>query len=108
MDEVGQLATNISRLEDSLRSFRGEFVAFREEFTTFVEEDRLAAHKQFAQTMAMDIRAQRDRRFGHYEKVRNVALGMLQAMDAGIVTAYTMQQAAERLMIETPGSGLPT
>lgn len=103
MDEVGQLATNISRLEDSLRSFRGEFVAFREEFTTFVEEDRLAAHKQFAQTMAMDIRAQRDRRFGHYEKVRNVALGMLQAMDAGIVTAYTMQQAAERLMIETPG-----
>jgi hypothetical protein len=103
MDEVGRLADNIGQLEDSLRSFRGEFLGFRKEFRTFVEDDRLATHKQFAQTMVLDIRAQRDRNFGHYEKVRNVGLGMLQAMDAGIVTAFTMQQAAERLMIEVPG-----
>jgi hypothetical protein len=103
MDEVGRLANNIGELEDSLRSFRGEFLGFRKEFRTFVEDDRLATHKQFAQTMVSDIRAQRDRNFGHYDKVRNVALGMLQAMDAGIVTAFTMQQAAERLMIEVPG-----
>lgn len=103
MDEVGRLADYISQLDDSLRSFRGEFRTFKTEFRTFVEEDRLAAYKQFAQTMVIDVRAQRDRRFGHYDKIRNVALGMLQAMDAGIVTAYTMQQAAERLMIEVPG-----
>ncbi len=103
MDEVATLADEVRRLGDSLISFRSEFSTFRDEFSSFVEGDRLARDKQFAQTMVIDVRAQRDRRFGHYDRVRNVALGMLLAMDAGIVTGYTIQQAAERLMIETPG-----
>jgi hypothetical protein len=103
MDEVAKLGDSVGRLETSLRSFRSEFDTFRGEFRTFVEKDRLARDKQFAQTMLMDVRARRDREFGHYEKVRNVALGMLLAMDTGIVTNHTMQQAAEQLMLETPG-----
>ncbi len=93
---VDKLANNVQRLTTSLNSLKKQFAAF-------VEEDRLARNMQFAQASLIDIRAQRDRQFGHYDTVRRGTIGMLQAMDAGIVTESALRQAAERLMIDTPG-----
>jgi hypothetical protein len=77
--------------------------SLKEQFTTFVKDDYLARNMQFAQTALIDVRAQRDRQFGHYATVRRGTIGMLQAMDAGIVTQSALQQSAEQLMIGTPG-----
>jgi hypothetical protein len=96
LNEVGRLAHYVERVTTSLNSLR-------KQFTAFVEEDRLARNMQFAQTALIDVRAQRDRQFGHYASVRRGTIGMLQAMDAGIVTESSLRQAAERLMIDTPG-----
>jgi hypothetical protein len=80
-----------------------EIKSLNEKFEEFRKGEELARNMQFAQTMLIDIRANRDRQFGHYDSVRRGTLGMLQAMDAGIVTQSALQQAAERLMIDTPG-----
>ena len=96
LGEVNRLASAVERLGTSLKSLNKEFSAF-------VQEDRLARNMQFAQTALIDVRAERDRQFGHYAAVRRGTVGMLQAMDAGIVTESALQQAAERLMIDTPG-----
>lgn len=94
--EIERLGQEVSQLADGLDSLK-------EKFTAFVEEDRLARNMQFAQTALIDVRAQRDRQFGHYEAVRRGTIGMLQAMDAGIVTESALQQASERRMLDTPG-----
>ncbi len=96
LNEVGRLARYVKRVATSLDSFK-------EQFAAFVEEERLAHNMEFAQTALINIRAQRDRQFGHYAAVRRGTIGMLQAMDAGIVTESALLQASERLMIGTPG-----
>jgi hypothetical protein len=96
LNEVGRLAGNIARLTKEIRSLNSEFETFR-------EDEIRARNRQYAQTRLIDIRADRDRKFGHYDAVRRGTLGILQAMDAGIVTQSALQQAAERLMIDTPG-----
>jgi hypothetical protein len=96
LDEVSRLAQQVKRVARNVDSLR-------KQFDSFFEEDRLARNMQFAQTALIDVRAQRDRQFGHYDSVRRGTIGMLQAMDAGIVTESGLSQSAERLMIDTPG-----
>ena len=96
LDEVSRLAQQVKRVAKNVDSLK-------EQFNIFFEEDRLARNMQFAQTALIDVRAQRDRQFGHYASVRRGTIGMLQAMDAGIVTESGLRQSAERLMIDTPG-----
>jgi hypothetical protein len=96
MTEVRRVAHSVERVSDGL-------TAFRTEFKEFVEQDRLARDMQFAETALIDVRAQRDRHFGHYETVRRGTIGTLQAMDARIVTESSLLRVAEELMIQTPG-----
>ena len=96
MTEVRRVAHSVERVSDGL-------IAFRTEFKEFVEQDRLARDMQFAETALIDVRAQRDRHFGHYETVRRGTIGTLQAMDARIVTESSLLRVAEELMIQTPG-----
>jgi hypothetical protein len=95
-DSVRQAVAMYRGLEEGLTSLRKQVSAF-------IEEDRLARNMQFAQSALTEVRAEIDRKFGHHESVRRGTTGMLQAMDAGIVTQATLQQAAERLMIDAPG-----
>jgi hypothetical protein len=94
--EVEDLAAGIERLATGLDDFRAQFAAF-------VKEDRRARHLERAHTALIDVRAQRDRQFGHYVTVRRGTMGMLLAMDAGVVNAHDLQQAASQKMIDTPG-----
>ena len=79
-----------------------ELAALRSQLKAFIDEDRRARDLQFAQTALIDIRAEKERRFGHHKAVRRGVIGMLQAMDAGVVTPATIQQVSERLMIDAP------
>lgn len=96
LNAVARLADRVERMDTRLKTLNQQFKAF-------TEEDRRARNMQFAQSALIDIRAQRDRQFGHYATVRRGTIGMLQAMDAGVVTESALRQAAERLMIDTPG-----
>ncbi len=99
VDQVGNNVQSAVRLYKSLQS---DLDSLREQVTSFIHEERLARNMQFAKTAIVDVRAERDRKFGQHEAVRRSTIGMLQAMDAGIVTESTLQQAAERRMIDAP------
>lgn len=101
--QLDSLTRNVTSLDASLESLQGNLGSLSRQFAAFVQEDRLARNMQFAQSSLIDVRAQRDRRFGHYESVRRSTIGMLQAMDAGVVTEAALRHAAEQLMIDTPG-----
>lgn len=100
---VNRLADNVRETVTLQKELRNELQSLRKQFTSFIDEDRRARNMQFAQTSLVDVRAQLDRKFGHHETVRRNTIGMLQAMDVGIVTEATLRQAAEHLMIDAPG-----
>lgn len=104
------IAERVDRLHDSVRrtislqeELQGDLRALRKQFNSFMDEDRHARNVHLAQTSLVDVRAQLDRKFGHHETVRRNTIGMLQAMDVGIVTETTLRQGAEHLMIDAPG-----
>jgi len=102
-DRVDRLAESVRTAVSLQKELQGELEALREQFDSFVEEDRRARNMHFAQTSLVGVRAQLDRKFGHHETVRRNTIGMLQAMDAGIVTQATLRRAAEDRMLDAPG-----
>ena len=94
-----------SRVESTIRlvnDLQSELTLLKAQINSYIREERLARNMQFAKTALIDVRAERDRKFGHHEALRRSTIGMLQAMDVGIVTESTLQQTSERLMIDAP------
>lgn len=85
------------RLKDDLNGLRGRLLEY-------IDEDR---GRQTAQAALLDVRAELDREFGHYQAVRRSATGVLRALDTGIVAAAALLEVAMRLMIDAPGYWLP-
>ena len=93
------------RVDTAIRISRGlqtDLQAIRETFESFIQEERLARNEQIAQTRLIDVRNEITRQFGPRETVRRNTKGMLQAMDARIVTQRALQEAAEELMLDVP------
>ena len=94
-----------NRVDTAIRISRGlqtDLQAIRETFESFIQEERLARNEQIAQTRLIDVRNEITRQFGPRETVRRNTKGMLQAMDARIVTQRALQEAAEELMLDVP------
>jgi hypothetical protein len=73
------------------------------DFQEFKAADLKAKAKQFAQTQVIEVRQKIEKEFGHYDEVRRITTGILQATDAAIVRQETMRQATENLMMLVPG-----
>jgi hypothetical protein len=74
----------------------------RQEFDSFLAKDARDKALQTARAEIMLVRQQLESEFGHYGDVRRQATGMLQAMDAGVVTEGVIQQVSEESMLATP------
>lgn len=73
-----------------------------EEFRDFVASDMRAKELSLAETRQVKIRQEIDNKYGHYDQVRRIATGVLQAADIKVVRQDTMQNATEELMLLTP------
>ncbi|MCD2187804.1 hypothetical protein [Actinomycetospora soli] len=81
---------------DEVRSLHADFLEYR-------RRTELARAKQDAQTALIGVRQELDTGYGHYDRVRRSAIGMLQAMDAGLVSDAAVHDLSEELMLTTPG-----
>ncbi|MGH2911971.1 MAG: hypothetical protein ACRDJ3_05800 [Solirubrobacteraceae bacterium] len=72
-------------------------------FLSYVEADRKAKELQLAETRLVKVRQELDTKYGHYSDVRHRAVGVLQAVDAGLVTHETIQSTTEDVMMAAPG-----
>lgn len=93
--EVGQ-----ARLDQQLT--RDELRALRSEFDEYVKQAERVAAIQESTTKVGNLKAQLDREFGHYVRVRQSSIGMLQAFDVGNVSNDVVKAVSEELMIQTP------
>lgn len=87
---------------DEQRQARTELSTLRTEFLAFVEQARLTANMQQAETKVVALEARLEHEFGHHKVVRRSATGMLQAFDVGLVAEETVRAISEELMVQTP------
>ena len=76
--EIGEAKNQIKMVEDSLQKLEQELVRFR-------RNQELANRLGQAETKIVKIRQELDKRFGHYDIVRRMTTGILQATDVGVV-----------------------
>jgi len=103
-DRVQILATSVADNAARLRELQNDLSGMRKELAAFIDEDRKTRAAEVALAQA---RARLDHEYGHYEAVRRIALGVLQALDADIVPSGALEEAAARLMLDAPGYWLP-
>lgn len=104
---VGELASHVDmqvgQVRHDLSNTQSELQALRRAFDRYVDEARRVAAVQESSVKLVDLKAERDRRYGHFDVVRRTSQGVLQAFDIGIVSNDTVNSVAEELMIQTPG-----
>lgn len=74
-----------------------------EKFDEFLESDKKAKELQKAITEIVRVRQEIEKKYGHYDEVRRMTVGILQATDAGLVRQNTIQNVVEETMLIAPG-----
>ncbi|MFI5889764.1 hypothetical protein ACIA5D_06545 [Actinoplanes sp. NPDC051513] len=99
---VGQVGMQVADVDQKTRETRTELLELTRQFKAWVLEAQKTANVQRSETRIGVVEGQLEHKYGHYKKVRNVATGMLQGFDVGLISDDTARQVSEQLMMETP------
>lgn len=102
-NNIDVINANVGRVNDNVKVIYDEVGALARDFHDFVQLQMKANTMSNAQQKLIQIRQEMDKRFGHYDIVRRMTTGILQADDLGIVKKETINNSTEELMISTPG-----
>lgn len=97
--ELAGAVDRVAVRQDATRSELGEL---RDRFEGFLRKDALSKSLSKAQNALQLANRDFDNTYGHYDEVRRQATGILQALDAGIVTRGTIYQVSEEMMLNAP------
>lgn len=100
MTRVNSELGKINFKQDNLES---ELVKLADAFADFVEADIKHKALQLAETRQGNLKQDLQIKFGYYAEVRRMATGILQSVDAGIVSEDTLKFTTEEVMIKAPG-----
>lgn len=101
-DVQGVVARQVDAVQTQQAETDQRVATLSEAFQQFLRADALAKELNLAETRIVKVRNEIDEHFGHYGDVRRRATGVLQALDAGIVSHDTVQDTTEDVMIATP------
>lgn len=99
---IDQVGSTVGVVRQDLLLAKGELQKLRSEFDSFVQTAARTAAVQQSETRVVNLKAELDRKFGHYATVRRTSVGILQAFDVGNVGNEAVRQVSEELMIQTP------
>jgi len=107
--EIGQLNTQqaqigmvVDRVQTHQFEMDNRLQALATQFSEYLEADRRAKELQLAETRIVKVRQELETTYGHYADVRRRAVGILQAIDVGVVTHETIQGTTEDVMMAAP------
>ena len=114
INQVGAAVGHIASVQDALQSSVQQVSDAQEQttselrdlagaFAEYVLKDQLQHNVQVAHAEIVEVNMELEKNFGHFNQVRRLATGTLQALDTGITSHGTMRQLSEELMLLTPG-----
>lgn len=95
--------SNIDIVNTRVEVVYDEIGSLLNEFRAYVDAQKAIDRVQLAETRLVKIRTILNHEYGHYDKVRRMTTGILQANDLGIVKKETITAATEKLMLDAPG-----
>lgn len=81
---------------------RKDLITFTIRFEAFVSQIEKENNLTHAQGEVVILNQEIEKKFGLYDKVRKVLLGILQSVDTGLVSKNSITCATEKLMLGTP------
>lgn len=96
------MLANIGQIEQQQTEMDNRVQHLMSAFLEFVQSDRMAKELQLAETRVVKVRQELETTYGHYGEVRRRAVGLLQALDAALVTHDTIQSTTEDVMTAAP------
>jgi hypothetical protein len=99
---LGQVGMQVATVGQQTQETTDRLQRLTRAFEAYVLEAQKTANVQRSETRIGVVEAQLEHRYGHYKVVRNVATGMLQGFDVGLISDDTVRQVSEQLMMETP------
>ena len=99
---IDYVNSRVDQVDDNVKVVYNEVEKLAIEFREYVEMQSLANRKAEAKINLSAIRDKLKDQFGHYDKVRRTATGILQANDLAIVKKELISSITEKQMIETP------
>lgn len=102
-NEINQTNNNFLVVFSKVEEVDTKLEKFYQEFQTFVAKDIMSKELQLAETRLVKVRQELENKFGHYEKVRKHTIGILQAVDMGLIRKETITTSTEELLLSTPG-----
>ena len=94
-NEVLGVKSDVQSVKDDVYTFKVRF----EEFVDDLEKKNNITH---AQGRIVILNQEIEKQFGLYEDVRNNLVGILQAVDTGLVSKQVITNSTEELMLGTP------
>lgn len=101
-DQQIRIAGAVNQVAVTQQATRSELGDLRVRFESFLHQDTLSKNLLKAQNSLQLTQDEFRDAYGHYDDVRRQATGILQALDAGIVTRSTIYHVTEEFMIGTP------
>jgi hypothetical protein len=102
-NEINYVDNKVNQVDSNVKLVQNDIQRLATEFREYVDKQMLANRKIQAIQNVTDIKAELERKFGHYGVVRRTATGILQANDLAIVRSSMLSNLTEKYMIETPG-----
>jgi len=101
-DELANLKASVDVVNQEVMGVKDDVYSFKVRFEEFVEDIEKKNNITHAQGQIVILNQELKKRFGLYEEVRNNLLGILQAVDSGIVSKQVITNSTEELMLKTP------
>ncbi len=99
---VVAVGAHVAQVDQRVAQVDAELQALQREVVEMVETMNKQFALQRAVTEIIRVRQEVEQRFGHHQQVRDAMLGILQAVDSGIVSQESIGRVSEELMINTP------
>lgn len=100
--EIREVDKSVEKNNKDIRATRNDLTTFIIRFEAFVSQVEQENNLTHAQGEVVILNQEIEKKFGIYDKVRKVLLGILQSVDTGLVSKNAITCATERLMLGTP------
>lgn len=100
--KLGNLNSEIGSINDKQEALDGRMGTLSDIINDFIKTDNTSKELQLAETRQGNLKQDMNHKYGYYAEIRRMVLGILQAVDSGIVSHEVLQNAVETLMIKTP------
>ena len=100
---IDNVSAQVGGVDNRVSAVSADLQELRKNFEEYVHLSEMHHNEEIAQSRLIEIRQKIEKKFGHYDEVRRITIGILQASDVQLVRKETVTTASEEIMLKTPG-----